>query len=970
MGSTVGMTGADGRLVDPARLRRLRATGLVDGPTQPSLDRLARAAAHQLRAGRAQVTLITADRRVVVGQAGPPLTDSFCRQVVDADAPLLIDDARTDERVSGHPAVADGVIAYAGFPVRSPDGLPLGSFCVIDEQPREWNPRELLLIEDLAAAAATELALRAANLALTGTARRMAAILDDANDAYVSIDVYGAVVAWNRAAEKLFGYPAEEVVGRAVVDLIIPARYRDAHAAGLLRLHNGGPSTLAGQRLQLSAHNRAGVEFPIEMTLHVDRADGDTAYHAFLHDITERVDERRQLDDERTFLRALLESLDAGVAACDADGRLNLFNRAMREIHQADSRPVAAAHWSSFHLYAPDGRTPLRPDEIPLARAFLGEQVDGQTLVVAPPGAVARTFQANARSIETPDGRRLGAVVAMHDVTEQRRAEVLRDLQLAVARVLVEAGSAEQAANDVVETVARGLGWAFGEFWQADDDTATISRVGHWVSPEHDLSAVTGDRPFTLSRGEGLAGHIWADGAELWVTEVADDPRTVFRGDAAREAGLHTAVGLPVRSAGRVLGVLLFFSTTTDEPDEELLGLLDGVCAHLGRHIERHRAEDLAHALAAARRDFARVIEQVNDHVWTIEILTDGAASLFASPDASGIFGEQLPAGADIAAKMAQRVHPDDRPIFVRFIAELRSGESSDVEMRIVGADAVTRWVWSRAVPRLEGGRIFVDGISTNITERRHLSEQREQLLADQQAQNRQLRHLDQVKDDLVALVSHELRNPLAAIRSYSETLLEDPDLTAEQHHLAEVIDRRSGHMQSLVDDLLDVARMEAGQLQIDPKPLSATRLIRDVLQAQQPAADAKALTVTLEAPRHLAMQADPVRIRQVLDNLVANAVKYTPAGGTVTIAARPPADPAGQVVVTITDNGIGIPADELPHLFERFFRASNAVARGITGTGLGLAITKAIVDAHGGTLTAAPAADGGMTFTLTLPAG
>jgi signal transduction histidine kinase len=273
-------------------------------------------------------------------------------------------------------------------------------------------------------------------------------------------------------------------------------------------------------------------------------------------------------------------------------------------------------------------------------------------------------------------------------------------------------------------------------------------------------------------------------------------------------------------------------------------------------------------------------------------------------------------------------------------------------------------------MPRTEGDRRFIDGISTNTTERRQLAEQREQLLADQQEQVRRLKELDRMKDELVALVSHELRNPLGIIRGYVEMLRAEPDLDPDHRHLVEVIDRNSGHMQRLVDDLLEMARLDAGRLSIDPRTLPLRRLISDSVDAQRPAADAKQLTVSVDMPRHLTTYADPVRLRQVIDNLLSNAIKYTPAGGTVRVTAlgRPDTVPVGPTTITVTDSGIGIPAEQYAHLFDRFFRASNAVSEGIKGTGLGLAITKAIVTAHHGTITASPATPAGTTFSITLP--
>ena len=969
------------RLSDAARLRRVRRvrrvreTGLLDDDGgHPSLDRLVATAARHTGAPVALVVLVDADRQVFAGQAGlgepwatlrqTPLSHSFCQYVVTDDAPLVVPDARADARLCDNQAIDDlRVAAYAGYPLHSPDGEVLGAFCVIDTVPRHWTPQELAIVQALATAAETEIALRTVNRDLLLTTERMHRVLDTANDAYVSTDADGVVTAWNLAAAGLFGYPPAEAIGRPVGELILPLRFQAAHNAGLRRIRDSGVSALSGQRLELTAVDRSGREFPIEMTLRVVPEQDALVCHAFLHDISARKAAEQQSADDRTFLHTLLDSLDTGVVACDADGRLVLRNSALRSLHGPGESPPAI----STRLYDPDGERPLEPDEVPLARAYAGEHVDGQELTVRAANGRRRRFVANARPIITADGRQLGAVAALHDITDQHRATVLQRTQHAVAGVLADAATAEQAATGTVAAIATALGWTCGEFWRTDDDTDTISRVCFWADPGHPLSTVTNDQPFVLPRGTGLAGIVWETGAELWIPEIADDPRTVLRREQARAAGLHTAIGLPVRSDDRVLGVLLFVSTAVEEPDAELLAMLDGVCAHLGRYLERRRAEELTLALAATRRAFDRVVAQVNDYVWTFAIEADGSrTAVYASPDSTGIFGGQLPTDADLAGAMAEQVHPDDRPAMARLRRTVLGGTAADTEIRVLGLDGVTRWVWIRSVPRPEDGRLYIDGIATDVTARRELADRREQVLHDQQQQNQRLRELDRLKDELVALVSHELRNPLATIRAYTEMLLEDPALTGDHRHLATVIDRHSAHMQGLVDDLLDTARIDAGQLRLDPRPVSLIRLVADSVDARRPDATAKGITVAVDVARNLPVHADPVRLRQVLDNLVSNAVKYTPRNGTVTVTGQHDDE---TTTLRVTDTGIGIPAGQRTHLFDRFFRASNAVSEGIKGTGLGLAITKAIVDAHRGTITAEPAGpDGGTTFTVTLP--
>ncbi|GAA3141922.1 hypothetical protein GCM10010466_36120 [Planomonospora alba] len=800
-----------------------------------------------------------------------------------------------------------------------------------------------------------------------GDAETLQEILERARDAFISLDARGTVRAWNAAAERLFGWPAAEALGRRVTELLAPPPLRRRYDEGLVHLIRHGSSVLPDHRVELTVTDRDGREFPVEMALQIDDVHGEPAVHAFVHDISDRRAAQRQLEEERTFLQALLDSLQVGVMACDNDGRLTVVNRAAREIHRLPDGPAAGdGPWPhSDRLFAPDGRTRLRPEHSPLARAFAGEHVEGQHLVIRPPGAAARRCVVNSRPIATADGRRLGAVSALHDVTDQHRAQVLRDAQHAVAQVLAEATCSEQASAGVLTAVVRALDWSYGEYWQIGSEQGLLACVGSWSRPGVAFSC---DPQEKAGPGQGLAGLVWESGQVAWVSDLRTDPRPFTRRQEALEAGLRTAVALPVRSGDQVLGVLIFCSDAVQEPDDDLAAMLDGVCAHVGRYLERRRAEELTLALAASRRHFDQVVSQIDDNVWTIEILPDRRTrSVYQSQRAAGIFGDPVPGDADISGLMLRHVHPDDLADYASFDDRVRSGEAAQIECRFVGMDGVVRWIWIRSTPRREDGRLFADGISTDVTERHRLAEEH-----------------DRMKDELVALVSHELRNPIGAIRGYVEMLVDSPGLTDTQRMFAGIIDRTSAHLLRLVDDLLDLARLDAGHICIDPRPVSLTRMVRQAVDDHRAAAEARRLTVAADLDVQLPVHADPVRLRQVLDNLLSNAVKYTPEGGTVTVAVGTGgegdvrgADGGGcaggrtggrTAVVTVADTGIGIPAEQYPQLFTRFFRASTAQEAGIKGTGLGLAITRAIVEAHGGTISAGPREGGGTVFTVRLP--
>jgi PAS domain S-box-containing protein len=245
-------------------------------------------------------------------------------------------------------------------------------------------------------------------------------------------------------------------------------------------------------------------------------------------------------------------------------------------------------------------------------------------------------------------------------------------------------------------------------------------------------------------------------------------------------------------------------------------------------------------------------------------------------------------------------------------------------------------------------------------------------------------RAAERLKDQFVSLISHELRTPLSSILGYLELVMDDEEqpLTDEQRQYLTTVERNAQRLLRLVGDLLFTAQVDAGRFTLQPEDVDLAGIVRAAEETARVTAAARGVAVTVELPAEgLVVRGDALRLGQACDNLVSNAVKFTPAGGQVTLRLRQawqdadgavtdvPADGAGPVaLLAVSDTGVGIPTGEQGQLFTSFFRASTARRNAVPGVGLGLTITKAITTAHGGTLDVASAEGRGTTFTIALP--
>ena len=653
-------------------------------------------------------------------------------------------------------------------------------------------------------------------------------------------------------------------------------------------------------------------------------------------DLIEQARSRQDLLASEQRLRSIFARATSGLAQTDLEGKFTLVNESF--CHMTGYSRAELLRMRMQDITHPDDLARnLRQFE---RLAAGGEDYIVEKRFVRKDGSLLWVHK-NAALLRDAAGQPHSAVAVMTDVSDRKRSELMlaeqKDIleKIASGRSLEECLLAICAAASRLNPGARAAVRLAGREPRGVGARLVSESLDHGVAEELAAAALTRNE-----RGAPLTV------ADVATASLPEQTKTACAAHGVR--GFH-AVPVP-GSDGRTLAFLLLAFDAAREPDEWELRVT-GFGAHAANIvIERDQSQQsLEEREERLRLSFAAA----SIGAWELNLETMEAQVHSMQHDR--IFGYPDKLEHWSFARLLEHVHPEDRDEVRRsFDTALRSRNLA-CECRILRADGALRWITLQgALYGDEGERpVRAIGIVKDVTDRRQAEDA--------------LRQADRRKDEFLATLAHELRNPLAPIRTGLELLRMLGDERNVVNDALRRMETQMGHLVRLVDDLLDLSRITSGKVTLRKTLLELGGVIRTTAEALRPElADAghRLELVLPEQPLHVL--ADETRVAQIVSNLVNNASKYTPAGGRIGIRVT---HEDGHAIVRVSDNGMGIPAAMLERIFEMFVQVERNVDRMQAGLGIGLTLVKRLVEMHGGTIAAASEGAGkGSTFEVRLP--
>ncbi|WP_051243144.1 hybrid sensor histidine kinase/response regulator [Azohydromonas australica] len=763
----------------------------------------------------------------------------------------------------------------------------------------------------------------------------------------------------NRAYAQWFGRPHEELVGRRVEEVLGEAAWRvvqprmaRALAGEIVQFEAELTIRGAGHRcIEASYAPHHGVDGRIE------------GIAVMVHDVSARSRAAQAL--ARSEERLALAVRAAGIGIFDLDHAAGTLHASaeLRELLGWTPRQAVDAQALLERVHPLDRG--LWEDGRRAAEDPHGDGLFTLEHRVLRPDGTLRWVSARAQTLFEGRGKARRAVRTtgvLVDVSERREAEQALRRSEALHRLLVSLHDATAEVRDpraVQREVAQRLGRQLGAsrcLYAEFEADGRHARVRHdYTDGVASIVGLHRVPDFGSALGETLAA-----GRTFVVEDAAHDPRLTPGGARAVYAALDIAaqVCVPLVKEGKLVASLSVHQRYPRQWQRDEIELVEQLAQRTWFALETARAQA---ALRESRDVLGLAMRAGRMGAWSREL---GSGEVWWSRELEELFGLEPGRFGGHEEAFLDLVHPEDRDTVRRAVREgIESVGDYTVEFRF--RHASERWGWmegrGRALADADGRPAMLYGLGIDITERKQAEQELQRL-------NAELQHAARRKDEFLATLAHELRNPLAPMRNALEIQrLRLPGEDAQLRWSHELLQRQLRQLTRLVDDLLEISRITQGRLELRREPLELAEVVQAAVDAAQPLLQARrhAFTATLpEGP--LRLVGDAARLTQVLLNLLNNAAQYTPEGGHVALTAQREGEEA---VVRVRDDGIGLAPEHLPYIFEMFSQVQPALERSHGGLGIGLALVRALAALHGGSVSARSDGLGrGSEFELRLP--
>jgi two-component system sensor histidine kinase/response regulator len=778
----------------------------------------------------------------------------------------------------------------------------------------------------------------------------------------------GEILEGNEGFERLLGYSRGECIGKTTADLAMWADSADRDSLAR-RLRETGEV----RDFETTLRRKDGTLVAVTVSARILVLDGEECFLAVVRDTTERKRAERALRDSEEKFRTLFEQSVVAKSMTRPSGEIQV-NRAFCDMLGCTPQELTdAATWQQVTY----------PDDIPATERTMASILTGEIQsarfekrYVRKDGSIVWADVSSSLHRDAA-GEPEYFMTTIVDITERKRAEAQGEMNSRRVQALLElnqmAGSSRQEISDfALEEAVRVTASTIGYLAFLDEDETTLTMYS-WSRSAMAECAIA-DKPIEYPvETTGLWGEAVRQRKPVVTNDyTADNP--LKKGYPAGHVALQRHLCVPVFDGSRIVAVA-GVGNKPDEYDEDDIRQLTLLMEGMWQLLERRRIDDALHE-NQARLDLA--LRSAEMGVWSFDIVENRRVF---DRQACCLLGIDPATFTGTAEEFFAAMHPEDvEEITVALSRTIDHDAPFEPEYRAVWPDGSEHWIAARgSLFRDHQGRpARINGILWDISERKQVEQGVQELARslEERVIERtreldetigQLTEANEAKTRFLRSMSHELRTPLNSIIGFTGVMqqgLAGPTTEEQTRQLAMI--RNSGrHLLALINDILDLSRIDAGAVEVHPEPIDVRGLLADLASECGASADSKglALTVELSDPAPW-LSSDPVKLRQILLNLLSNAIKFTDAGGVVLRALVPSSH---VVEFSVSDTGPGIAVEEWDHIFgefERGFRQDPTVE----GTGLGLAISRGLAGSLGGTLGVKSKVGKGSTFTLTLP--